>query len=155
MIEHSPQSTVHGPQPTTYTRESSKGFTLIEVLIASVILATGLLLVIEGMSRGQQGMRTAENLVIASQLADEKMTESEIETRQLHRLNMGSDKGEEILPGKNFKWVKSHEPYSDASIPDATKLNRVDVEVQWQEGASRNNNLKMQTLVLNREKEQV
>jgi type II secretion system protein I len=132
--------------------DDSRGFTLIEVLVAIVILAVGLVTVIEAMARTEQAFRISQNLVTASQLLEDKLTEAELEVRQFHELRTGSDQGFLRLPGREFKWVKEIRPYMDRSMKDATKLNRVDVTIQWREGSTRQNQLALGSLIVNREK---
>jgi type II secretion system protein I len=131
---------------------NKSGFTLVELMVAVVILSTGLLLIIEGMGRSERALRTAENLIIASQIAEKRAAEMEIEVRQVHELSTGTDDGKEVLPGKQFDWTVTTDSFKHATIEDETKLNRVQVAVQWNEG-SRQSNLTLGTLVLNREKE--
>ena len=133
---------------------SPKGFTLIEVLIAILILATGMVLVIEGMGRTEQAIRVSQNLVTASMIASDQLVKSQLEVREKHKLSSGSDQGSERLPGRNFHWEKKVGPYSDESLEDQTKLNQVDVEVRWKEGSRGENLLKLSSIILNREKKQ-
>ncbi len=118
-----------------------------------IILAFGLVLVAEGMSRTEQAYRISQNAVIASQIADEKLMESEIEVRQRHKLRYSFDDGQEKFPGKFFDWKREVRGYSHESILDETKLSRVDVTLDWKDGAVRNNSEVFSTLVMNREKE--
>jgi type II secretion system protein I len=78
----------------------SLGFTLVEALVAIAILATGLMLVIEGMGRTEQALRIADNLVTASQIAEKKLIETELDILELHRLSMKTEEGKEKLPGR-------------------------------------------------------
>ena len=160
-IVHSPQTIVHRkkpPSPRGFSVDyglwsmDSLGFTLIEVLIAVAILATGLVLVVEAMGRTQQAIRVSENLATASLLAEEQMAASEIDVRQEHQLRPGTESGNEILPGRKFKWSKKIEPYRDPSIEDETKLNEVSVKVEWKEGG-REAGLETASVLLNREKQ--
>ena len=135
-------------------RNNPRGFTLVEVLIAMVILATGVLLIIESMGRSQQAIRIAENLVQASLIMDQKLTESEMEVHDRHKLHFGNEEGKERFPGKEFQWSKATGIYSHPSIKDQTKMNQIDVSVKWKEGGLRKNELHLESLILNREKKQ-
>lgn len=132
---------------------SPQGFTLIEVLVAVIILAFGLVLVAEGMSRTEQAFRISQNLVIASQIADEKLMDSEIEVRQRHKLRYSFDSDKDKFPGKSFDWKREIRGFSHETIRDETKLNRVDVTLDWKDGPVRKNEKSFSTLIMNREKE--
>jgi type II secretion system protein I len=132
---------------------SEKGFTLIEVLVAVAILATGLVLIVEGMGRSQQAIRIAENLVAASFVAEQQIVKSEMEVRSEHDLSFNSDRGKEKNLGRQFEWEKITQPYTDKAMEDETKVNEVAVTVEWKE-AHRNNLMKVSSLILNREKQQ-
>ena len=153
MREHKPaRAQAHNPKLVVCTLvRLSAGFTLVELLIATVILSTGLLLVIEGMARSQQGMRVGENLVLASQVLEEQFSESEINVLQYHKLPGGSTSGKEIFPGKVFRWKKEEDAYSHPTIKDETKINQVTIQVSWDEGI-RKNNLEIGSIIINREK---
>lgn len=133
---------------------NASGFTLIEVLVAIVILATGLVLVIEGMARTQQAIRISENLVIASAFVEKKLTNAELEVRNLKRLGLNHSSGEWRLAGKEFEWSESVGPYNDETILDQTRVNLVEVNLRWPEGPARTGELKLATLVRNRDKKE-
>jgi type II secretion system protein I len=133
------------------TIHNSRGFTLIEVLIAIAVLACGLVLIVEGMSRSQQAIRIAENMVYAAQLAEEKLTEYEMEVRQSHVLRSGTENGKVFQRSQGFQWEKKAEPYFDELIKEDTQLSRTGSVVAWKEGP-RHNRLQMESLVLNRDK---
>ena len=128
------------------------GFTLLEVLIAALILSTGLLLVIEGMGRSQHGLRVADHLIRGSLIAEDQFTKSQIELRQFHKLSGGSDQGTEAMPGKSFNWKKMVRAYHHETVKDETKLNYVEVQTDWNDGPSGKGNLNLSSLLLNREK---
>ena len=149
----SPEKNIPRPcRPLTVVRRrfDSKGFTLTEVLIAVVILATGLLLIIEGMGRSQQALRVGENLISASREAEERLSEYEIEVRERNRLSTGTEEGTSRYLGKEFKWEKECAAFHDSSLADETKLNFVHVQISWKEG-SRDNRFALDSLILNRE----
>ena len=124
------------------------GFTLVEVLVAIVILATGLLLVIEGMGRSQTAIKISENLVQASFLLEQKITELEMEVLSRKKLPFGSDEGKLKIPGREFLWHYQIKPYSAPSVRDQTQISQAEVSVKWRE-SGRVNDLLMQSLLVN------
>ena len=134
------------------TGQSSMGFTLIEVLIATIILSFGLLFVIESMSRTDQAFRVSQNLVLASQIAENQIVSAEVDAKQSFRgLDTGTDSDDIQFPGKQFKWERVVRPYSHASVRDQRRINQVDVQVNWSEGRDRKNNLMVTSLSINPE----
>ena len=117
-----------------------------------VILATGLLLIIEGMGRSQQVIRVGENLVFVAQFAEEKINEAQIKSKQYEKLPTGSERGTEKLPGKEFHWQTSVQIFDHPSIETESELNRVNVLMTWTEGAYRNNEFNLESLILNQSK---
>lgn len=121
--------------------------------MAILILASGLVLVIEAMGRTQQAVRVSENLVKASRIAEQQFVASQLQVLQEHGLDAGSDSGDVRFPGRRFNWTKKITPYTDPTIKDETKLNQVEVSVRWEE-AGKDHSLKLSSLILNREKQQ-
>lgn len=139
--------------PRSAVRGTPRGFSLIEVLVAIVILSTGLVLVVEGMGWTEQAVRVSQNFMTAAQIGEKKIAESEVELLERHHLSMSSDHGDEKFPGRKFVWSKTVDSYEDSTLEDKTKLNQVEVSVAWKEGG-REKNLSFATLLLNREKRQ-
>ena len=133
---------------------NSSGFTLIEVLIAITILATGLVLVVEGMGRTEQALRVSHNLINAAETAEGQLIQSELEVRQEHKLTSRADQGTEKFPGREFVWHKEVKPFRHETVKDETKLNEVDVRVEWREGGRGQNWLSLSSIILNQEKKQ-
>ena len=129
----------------------SKGFTLIEVLIAVLILATGLVLVIEAMGKTQQAIGVSQNVIVATQLAEQKWIEKEMEAIDTHKLRSSSDGGKQKDLGRDFEWSRQVSPFQHETIKDETKLNQIDVTVSWPERGGKSE-LKIASLVMNQEK---
>lgn len=149
----SPQINIRESKLRYSLLKSTQGFTLIEVLVAVIILAFGLVVVVEGMVRTEQAFRISENMVTASQIADERIAESEILVRERNSLSFFSESEKEDRSGKSFEWERKTRPFSHASLMDTTKLNQVDVSVSWNDGSARSNNESFSTLIMNREKQ--
>ena len=127
------------------------GFTLVEVLVAISILAIGLVLVVQAMGRTQLAIRLSENLVRASYIAEEKMVRMELKVRDLGRAAFGGESGKEEFPGRVFEWQSTIRHFEQSSMDDESRLNKLSVNIDWQE-SSRQKNLEVQTLSLNKRK---
>ncbi len=57
------------------TDRSARGFTLLEVMLALVLMATGTVAVVELLQRAQAGVHDGENVLIASYLAQRRLEE--------------------------------------------------------------------------------
>ena len=128
-----------------------KGFTLIEVLIAIVVVATGLVLLVEAMGRSQQAIGISQNVITASRLAEEKLAEVELEARQGKSLRSSTDKGSERVRGREFVWAKQTGPYNDPLIEDQTKMSEAETQVQWKESGGIKREVELATLFMKRE----
>ena len=135
-------------------RLTLSGFTLIEVLVAIVILASGIVIIAQALGSTQQILRISHNLVRASQIAEERLAEMEIELRERKRLSLASKQGEERFPESVFKWVRNTGPYTDESIEDQTRINRVDIAVNWNDGPARKNRETLSSVMMNRDKKE-
>lgn len=134
------------------SRNNSKGFTLVEVLISVVILSTGFVIVAQSLGRTQDALRISQNLVQASQIMEERLSEVEIDLRKSKKLSPSSASGDEKFPGgRVFRWAKDVLPYVREDITDETRLNQLDIRVDWKDGAARQNREKLSSIILNRD----
>ena len=80
------------------------GFTLVEVLIATLIFALSIFAIVQSRSASLRSVRESERMLIGVQLAQEKITESELKYQKLlDRDGLGeSDLKEEGAFEKNF-----------------------------------------------------
>ena len=125
----SPAPTARGE--TIQRRRSGRGFTLLEVLIAFVILAVSLSVILQVFSSGMRGARLAGAYTTATLLAKSVLAETGIETP----LEEGEVGGEF---DNGFRWRRIVTLYEDEAMPEALGLPvaayRVTVEVSWDEG---------------------
>jgi general secretion pathway protein I len=115
-------------RPATMLRPE-RGFTLVEVLVALLILAIAAVAVLQLFGGGLRLARASGDHLDAVLLAESKMTEVEDET-----LAEGVTEGTEGA----FRWARrvvvdpSLLPEdSDVQIPSRLRLARVSVEVRW------------------------
>lgn len=132
--------------------KNARGFTLIEVLISTVILATALVLIVQNLARTQDTLRVSQNLVTATEIGVSKLSAIEVEQQEKIRLSVRRDQGKEKIFGRPFQWESEIAPYRDITISDETKLNQGRVSVQWMDGKTRKNSLQFNTLFLAKEK---
>lgn len=127
----------------------SAGFTLIEVLVALVIVGLTLAALASVFGDGLFGQRAAANAETALALAQQKLASAGVATP----LTRGRTDG--IFAGR-FAWQISVGRYDDPkssddgiTTPSATRLYRVAVTVAWREGR-REKTLRLDTLRLAR-----
>ena len=109
-----------------------RGFTLLEVLIAFVILAVSMTVILQVFSSGMRGARLADAYVTATLLAKSVLAETGVETPLVE----GEDGGDF---DNGFKWRRVVTLYEDEAMPETLGLPvaayRVTVEVSWDDGA--------------------
>ena len=104
---------------------TSKGFTLLEVMIALAIIATALVVLLHCYGLGVSMANESKNISLATMLAQEKM--SEIELAGYPEIGESDGNFDERYP--HFYWAQS---ISATPIED---LRRVRLIVAWDEGS--------------------
>lgn len=137
--------------------QKERGFTLLEVIVSLVILAVALLGFHQGQSSSVRLSMRSEKLAQATELAQQKMTEIEL---QLRKKNLGTfqeeEKGEfKEEAFKEFKWNRKLEKvnlscflpkpqtekegqqgyYAIAEKYFENSMRKIKVTVEWQEGS--------------------
>ncbi|MSR64575.1 MAG: type II secretion system protein [Verrucomicrobiae bacterium] len=104
------------------------GFTLLEVMIAVVILGTAMLVLMEGLAGSLNAVDSIRNTNTATELLTIKLAE----LQQQEDLSEGSEEGdfEETQPG--FSWQTEI-----ALSPDLVDLYNVKITVSWTERGQR------------------
>ena len=124
-------------------RASERGFTLIEILVAFVIVALALGALLQVFATGLRSSSAAENYTIAALLAESKLAAIGIE----EPLEEGDRSGEF---DNGFRWATSVRPYDDGGPTlelGAIQGFEVSVTVQWG-GAGRARSVSLATLRL-------
>ena len=66
--------------PTALPPAPARGFTLVEVMVASLVLVLGIVTAITAMQRGLQAQDTARNLALATQLMQTEMEQLRLQS---------------------------------------------------------------------------
>lgn len=104
---------------------NSRGFTLLEVMVAVTIMAAVLVSLLGLKNRSMQDVMLAEHITTATMLAKRKMVETTMARQWLPPEDEGEFPDEEH---KNYTWRKTVTPTPFAQIME------VRVAVLWQEG---------------------
>jgi len=103
------------------------GFTLLEVLVAVVILGTALAVLLGSVNKNLILASQSKSLTIAGILAQKKLTEIELEGFPEIREEQGEF---EEAPG--FNWVLSIRPFDVREV--GTTIRVVNLLITWDEG---------------------
>lgn len=111
-------------------KRASAGFSLIEVLVAFVILALTLSVIMRIFSGGLRNVALAEDYSRAALLAESRLAEVSVQPLE------GEAGGE--FDGK-YRWRSTVRPWvDDAGVPSAdlpVRLMEIEVKVAWGEGS--------------------
>ena len=135
-------------KPVARARHS--GFTLLEALVATVLLGTALALVIGGLGRSSAYLFSTDLHQIARELAEQKL----LEFTRSNANTMVNDQNQLVFRGVKYGYrlkyepVKSTEALPTAGTPLEGKLLAVRIEVYWGEGTPPPHSLDLQTLVM-------
>lgn len=115
------------------SRTGNRGFTLIEIMLAVVILSFGLVLVLRSFATALDGITRSENVKAASYLLEEKMEEIKEKAKEEDGIKRGASSGQfTVLTPRRCEW-------SLEVVPSGVDedLNEVKLEISWQEGKSK------------------
>lgn len=100
----------------------SRGFTLVEMIVATLLLAIGVTAALGAISASVQLASRAEHLQTAAMLAQEKLAELELQSASL---GSGTQKGDFSPQYPDYRWTEEVDP---TQYPD---LFRVTVHIEW------------------------
>lgn len=113
------------------TPESSKGFSLLEILVAFVILSLTLGVIMQIFSGGLRNVRHSDDYSRAIYLAESRLAALGVE----QALREGGMSGE---LDRRFRWQVSVQPYREAVTSDESQMKvalyRASVTVAWDDG---------------------
>ena len=114
-------------RPTNYRHASNSGFTLLEVIIAVGIIGVALVMLLGSVNRNIDLASKSRDAQIAALLAQDMMTEIQLEDLPEVREESG------IFPEhEGFEWFLSVAPYNLALIE--TNIRIVRLLIVWDEG---------------------
>ncbi len=110
-----------------FSHSGQSGFTLLEVIIAVAIMGGALAILLGAVNRNLVQASLSKNQSIAQSLAQQKMTEIELEGYP----EVGQEQGTfEEFPG--FDWYVNVLPYDIEQL--GTEIRIVMVDIAWDEG---------------------
>lgn len=124
-IKCNQQSTLHSPLTTRHS-SLTEGFTLLEVMIALLIIGTSFVVLLHSRNQSVVAAEYARRATVATLLASEKM--GEIEHGDISASG-GDSGGFEEYPGFSWKSTISETAYEH--------MKEVKVEVMWGDGIGR------------------
>jgi len=110
------------------------GFSFVELMVTVVILAVGLVSIIQGFITATNAFNTTQNHSVAIQFLEAKMQEIEASAKIDNGIKKGNSQGEFSSGERNFAWsqeVISVEKSEDLDLSE--DLNEVRLKVSWQE----------------------
>ncbi|HLP66348.1 MAG: prepilin-type N-terminal cleavage/methylation domain-containing protein [Rhizobiaceae bacterium] len=108
----------------THDESTAAGFTLIETLVAFLILSAALLMMNQTLTTAIANRRVASELAAADRLAEEILTDEKV----LADRRTGTTKGH--VAETNLGWVLQKKPLSSSAIEPALQVWRVTLEVR-------------------------
>lgn len=112
---------------------NSRGFTLIEIVVALLVLSLASAVLFEGLSLGFRNARTADDFAQAVLIAQSKLAPTGVEAP----LSAGTTSGEEL---EKFTWTVTVDPVEVAAeagtTPGSLQPYFVVVDVVWSDGSA-------------------
>lgn len=97
----------------------SAGFTLLEVLLALLVISIGLIALVQSAQQGAITAETFQKKTAAYHVADQVM----LQLYQKPDLRTGRHHGQELFAGKDYYWQ------ADMSATDNNSINRIDLVI--------------------------
>lgn len=120
-------------------RKTHKGFTLIEIMVTTAILAFGIVMIYEAFFISLDSFNYCLNHLDAQLWLDEKIWQAQDSLRQNGILNPGQMRGEFMNRNKRFSWDMSYDLIEQLEKFNLYRLNLV---ISWQEGKRKINLLR-------------
>jgi general secretion pathway protein I len=123
---------------TARSGRNRSGYTLLELMVASAILAVGLTVVMRSFTAGIESLRVSEQRSVATILAQQRLAE----IQALTTLEDKTDSGSVEPPWDKFRWqseIRTMEQYPD--------LKQVRVVVAWRTAAEQMDDVTLTTVL--------
>lgn len=105
------------------------GFTLVEVLVALVLVALGAGAIMSALSTGARAISRLEDRSLAEWVALNVLAETRLDTQALR---VGERSGEQMMAGRSWRWYQT---VAETAIPEVLQIT-VRVEPASQSGKS-------------------
>jgi len=113
---------------------TGRAFTFVELMITVVILAVGLVLIIQGFITAASALNTTQNHSLAMQFLESKMQEIESAARINKGIKRQGAEGEFSSGGRIFTWnLQAISVEKSEGLDLGEDLNEVGLKVTWQE----------------------
>jgi general secretion pathway protein I len=116
-----------------------KGFTLLEVLVATLIMGIAISGILSGLSGAARNAARLTDHDRATLLAKQKMDELLLDRNALRNQPLGGDFDPAITGGSRAGWTARVEPFEAApgTGPGSIGVDRIALEIWWMDGATR------------------
>lgn len=111
-------------------RTGNKGFTLVEVMLATCVLSLGAVLIYESFFSALESYNYCADYLEAAPWMGEKIWQAQDNLRRFGAYAPADNRGEFALGNKNFKWELSYRLINP-------QLYQIDLTLFWQAGRRR------------------
>ena len=115
-------------------KRKKRGFTFVEVIVATIVLALGIVVIYEGFLTTLGGFNYCLDYLDAQLWMDEKMWDVQDKLYHYKTLLTQDSEGTFIVDGKEFDWSLA---YSLIQGSKEASLYEVTLDISWQEGLHR------------------
>lgn len=105
---------------------SQKGFTIVELLIAALIISVGILAWAKAQDGGIKGSATSNGITTASELAMSQSEDLALESQRSTK----PDNDDDEVTARGFQFTRTW-TVEDATIMTGVRVRLVDVRVNW------------------------
>ncbi|MFH1678015.1 MAG: prepilin-type N-terminal cleavage/methylation domain-containing protein [Candidatus Omnitrophota bacterium] len=120
-----------------YTLNAKKGFTLVEIMVATAILSFGLVMIYQAFFISMDTFDYYLNHLNAQLWMNEKIWQVQDEFRRERIFIPKQANGELVIADKNFDWVMAY----SLIVPD--ELYKINLQIFWKQSSRRVNLLKV------------